>query len=184
VTTVAIWDIRRQLLRGFLFQQLLAPGGRDPPSSAAFRADLLPEWQPARNIAFALTDRAFSEWSVLTCWALVDRPAHDPPILGVFHGLPQRGDVDYSARVKCVRFRTLPSIATTCAMLVYLFRQRRNGDFALTTDLTGRNPPSHPPDDHWVFVEVIDTEKTRPPWGIADLKEAFSRVRDLGYEIF
>jgi hypothetical protein len=69
-------------------------------------------------------------------------------------------------------------------MPIYLFRQRRNGDFALTTDLTGRNLPSHTADSHWVFVEVIDTEKTRPPWGIADLKEAFSRVRDLGYDIF
>jgi hypothetical protein len=69
-------------------------------------------------------------------------------------------------------------------MLVYLFRQKRNGDVAVTADVTGRNLPSHTPDSHWVFVEVIDTEKTRPPWGIADLKGAFSRVRDLGYDIF
>ncbi len=69
-------------------------------------------------------------------------------------------------------------------MLVYLFRQKRNGDVAVTTDVTGRNLPSHPPDSHWVFVEVIDTEKTRLPLGIVDLNEAFSRVRDLGYYIF
>ena len=100
------------------------------------------------------------------------------------YALTQSGDVDYSVRVQCVRFRTLPSVATTCAMLVYLFRERRNGELALTTDLTGRNLPSRTPDNHWVFVDVINTEKTRPPWSVADFKEAFSRVRDLGYDIF
>ena len=84
----------------------------------------------------------------------------------------------------CTLADTSLRVATTCAMLVYLFRERRNGELALTTDLTGRNLPSHAPDSHWAFVDVIDTEKTRPPWGVADFKEAFSRVRDLGYDIF
>ncbi len=65
-------------------------------------------------------------------------------------------------------------------MLVYLFRQRCNRGLALTTDVTGRNLPSHTPDKHWVFIEVIDVEKTRPPLGIADPNDALSRVRDLG----
>ena len=69
-------------------------------------------------------------------------------------------------------------------MLVYLFRQRRNGDRALTTDLTGRNLPSHTPDSHWVFVEVIDTEKTRPPLGIADFEEVSRQLEQVGYYIF
>jgi hypothetical protein len=69
-------------------------------------------------------------------------------------------------------------------MLVYLFRQRRSGDLALTTDLTGRDLPSHAPDSHWIFVEVIDADKERLPLGIADLQEALSQVRAVGYYIF
>jgi hypothetical protein len=83
-----------------------------------------------------------------------------------------------------VRFPTLSSMAPQGAMLVYLFRQRCNRGLALTTDVTGRNLPSHTPDKHWVFIEVIDVEKTRPPLGIADPNDALSRVRDLGYYIF
>ena len=44
-------------------------------------------------------------------------------------------------------------------MLVYLFR--RNGDHALTTDMTGRNLPSRNPSSHWMFVEALDTKNTR-----------------------
>ena len=67
-------------------------------------------------------------------------------------------------------------------MFVYLFR--RNGDRALTTDITGRNLPSSTPCRHWVFMEALDDEKTRPPLGVADLKEALSRVRAFGYYTF
>jgi hypothetical protein len=44
-----------------LFLQLLAPPWRDPARPAALGAHLAPERQAAVNIAFALTDRAFSE---------------------------------------------------------------------------------------------------------------------------
>jgi hypothetical protein len=67
-------------------------------------------------------------------------------------------------------------------MFVYLFR--RNGDRALTTDITGRNLPSSMPNRHWVFMEALDDEKTRPPRGVADLKAALSRVRAFGYYTF
>jgi hypothetical protein len=67
-------------------------------------------------------------------------------------------------------------------MFVYLFQ--RNGDRALTTDITGRNLPSSTPYRHWVFMEAIDDEKTRPPLGVADLREALSRVRAFGYFTF
>ena len=39
-------------------------------------------------------------------------------------------------------------------------RFRRNGDRALTTDITGRNLPSSTPYRHWVFMEALDDEKT------------------------
>ena len=42
-------------------------------------------------------------------------------------------------------------------MLVYMFR--RNGDHALTTDMTGRNLPSRTPSRHWMYVETLDTNK-------------------------
>jgi hypothetical protein len=67
-------------------------------------------------------------------------------------------------------------------MFVYLFQ--RNGDRALTTDITGRNLPSSTPYSHWVFMEALDDEKTRPPLGVVDLKEALSRVRAFGYYTF
>lgn len=69
-------------------------------------------------------------------------------------------------------------------MLVYLFRQQRTSDRALTTDITGRNLPSATPCSHWVFVEMLDAKKARPPLGVADFKEALSRVRAFGYYTF
>ena len=69
-------------------------------------------------------------------------------------------------------------------MLVYLFRQERTTGRALTSDITGRNLPSSTPYSHWVFVEVFDAKKARPPLGVADLKEALSQVSAFGYYTF
>jgi hypothetical protein len=33
-------------------------------------------------------------------------------------------------------------------------------------------------------MEALDAEKTRPPLGVADLREALSRVRAFGYFTF
>ena len=44
-------------------------------------------------------------------------------------------------------------------MLVYLFRQRRTDDLALTTDVTGRNIPPFTPSTDWIFVEALDISK-------------------------
>ena len=52
-------------------------------------------------------------------------------------------------------------------MFVYLFR--RNGDHALTADMTGRNLPSRTPSRHWLFVEALDTNKFKPRRDIAEI---------------
>ena len=55
-------------------------------------------------------------------------------------------------------------------MLVYMFR--RNGDHALTTDMTGRNLPSRTPSRHWMYVETLDTNKFQPRRNIAEIIES------------
>ena len=71
-------------------------------------------------------------------------------------------------------------------MLVYLFR--RNGDHALTTDMTGRNLPSRNPSSHWMFVEALDTNKYEnkyePRRDIAEIEGVLRRVKAFGYYIF
>jgi hypothetical protein len=69
-------------------------------------------------------------------------------------------------------------------MRVYLFRRKRTSDFALTTDLTGRNLPSSTPYSAWIFVEVLDTKNASPPLGITNIKEALCGLKALGYYIF
>jgi hypothetical protein len=134
--------------------------------ATAFRAGFLfPERQPARNLALAIALQAL-------CSALSLRTTPSP-----------KGGMLISPRALHA-IGHFASVAISGKMLVYLFRQKRNGDVAVTADVTGRNLPPDTPDSHWVFVEVIDTEKTRLPLGIVDLNEAFSRVRGLGYYIF
>ena len=65
-------------------------------------------------------------------------------------------------------------------MFVYLFR--RNGDHALTTDMTGRNLPSR--SSLWLFVEALDTNKFEPRRDIAEIDDELSRVKAFGYYIF
>jgi hypothetical protein len=68
-------------------------------------------------------------------------------------------------------------------MLIYLFRQRRTDDFALTTDVTGRNIPSAKSSTDWLFVEALDTNKFATPWHIADLQGVLRGLRAFGYYI-
>jgi hypothetical protein len=69
-------------------------------------------------------------------------------------------------------------------VLIYLFRDERTDNRALTMDVTGRNLPSSAPYEPWVFVEMLNTENAKPPLGVGDLKEALSRVTASGYFIF
>jgi hypothetical protein len=68
-------------------------------------------------------------------------------------------------------------------MFVYLFR--RNGDHALTTDMTGRNLPPRPRSSHWRFVEALDTNKFEPRRrDIAEIDDMLRLVEAVGYYIF
>jgi hypothetical protein len=67
-------------------------------------------------------------------------------------------------------------------MLIYMFR--RNGDRALTTDMTGRNLPSRNSSSHWMFVEALDTSNYEPLQDIAEMDGVLRRVKACGYYIF
>ena len=69
-------------------------------------------------------------------------------------------------------------------MLVYLFRQRRTDDLALTTDVTGRNIPSLTPSTDWIFVGALDISKFEPPWDTADFRYAVRQARMTGFHLF
>ena len=60
-------------------------------------------------------------------------------------------------------------------MLLYMFR--RNGDHALTTDMTGRNLPSRTPFRHWMYVQTLDTNKFQPRRNMAEIDDLLSRVK-------
>jgi hypothetical protein len=60
-------------------------------------------------------------------------------------------------------------------MFVYLFR--RNGDHALTTDITGRNLPARTPTSHWMFVKALEIDNCPPPLDIADFEEASRQLK-------
>ena len=48
-------------------------------------------------------------------------------------------------------------------VLIYLFREERTDNRALTMDVTGRNIPPVTSSTVWLFVEAVNTHKL-PPW--------------------
>ena len=69
-------------------------------------------------------------------------------------------------------------------MLVYLFRQRRTDDLALTTDVTGRIfRPSLLPriGSSWALSTSAEFE---PPWDTADFRYAVRQARMTGFHLF
>jgi hypothetical protein len=67
-------------------------------------------------------------------------------------------------------------------MLIHLFQQNRTCALALTMDVTGRNLPSRMAARNWVFLETLDTNKTRR--NIAEIDHVLSRVKSFGYHVF
>jgi hypothetical protein len=63
-------------------------------------------------------------------------------------------------------------------MLVYLFRERRNAELALTRDVTGRNLPS----SEWTFVKALEIKKYRVD--PAELNDVVRQLEYPGYCIF
>jgi hypothetical protein len=69
-------------------------------------------------------------------------------------------------------------------MLIYLFRDERTGNRALTMDVTGRNLPPITSSTVWVFVEVINTHELPPRWDTPYLRSAVRQVRMTGFYLF
>ena len=69
-------------------------------------------------------------------------------------------------------------------MLIYLFREERTDNRALTMDVTGRNIPPVTSSTGWLFVEMIDTHKLSPRWDTAYLRYAVRQVRMIGFYLF
>ena len=66
-------------------------------------------------------------------------------------------------------------------MLIYLFRDERTDNRALTMDVTGRNIPAVTSSTVWLFVEAIDTHKLPPQRDTAYLRYAVCRVGITGF---
>jgi hypothetical protein len=66
-------------------------------------------------------------------------------------------------------------------VLIYLFRDQRTGNRALTMDVTGRNLPPVTPPAVWLFVEVINTLRLPPQWATPDLRHALREVAMTGF---
>ena len=69
-------------------------------------------------------------------------------------------------------------------MLIYLFRDERTDNRALTMDVTGRNIPPVTSSTVWLFVEAIDTHKLPPRWDDAYLRSAVRQAMASGFYLF
>jgi hypothetical protein len=66
-------------------------------------------------------------------------------------------------------------------MLIYLFRDEKTGNLALTMDVTGRNIPLVTSSTAWLFVEAIDMHKLPPRWDTEYLRHAVRQARTTGF---
>jgi hypothetical protein len=69
-------------------------------------------------------------------------------------------------------------------VLIYLFRDERTDNRALTMDVTGRNIPPVTSSTVWLFVEAINTHSLPPKWDTAYLRYAVRQVRMMGFYHF
>lgn len=69
-------------------------------------------------------------------------------------------------------------------MLIYLFRDERTDNRALSTDVTGRNIPLVTSSTVWLFVETIDTRRLSPKWDTAEFQYAPRQVKMTGFYLF
>jgi hypothetical protein len=69
-------------------------------------------------------------------------------------------------------------------VLIYLFRDEKTDNRALTMDVTGRNIPPVTSTTVWLFVEVIDTQRLPPRWDTAYLRYALRQARMIGFYHF
>jgi hypothetical protein len=69
-------------------------------------------------------------------------------------------------------------------VLIYLFREERTDNRALTMDVTGRNIPPVTSSTVWLFVEAVNTHKLPPWWDTEYLRYAVRQVRMIGFYLF
>jgi len=69
-------------------------------------------------------------------------------------------------------------------VIIYLFRDERTDNRALTVDVTGRNIPPITSATVWLFVEAIDTRRLPPRWDTAYLRYAVRQVEMTGFYLF
>jgi hypothetical protein len=69
-------------------------------------------------------------------------------------------------------------------VLIYLFRDERTDNRALTVDVTGRNIPPITSSTVWLFVEAIDTRRLPPRWDAAEFHYAVRQVEMTGFYRF
>jgi len=69
-------------------------------------------------------------------------------------------------------------------VLIYLFRDERTDNRAVTMDVTGRILPPVTSSTVWLFVEAIDTHKLPPRWDTPYLRYAVRHVRMIGFFLF
>ena len=68
-------------------------------------------------------------------------------------------------------------------VLIYLFRDERTGNRALTMDVTGRNIPPVASSTVWLFVETINTHSLPPQWDTPYLRSAVRQVGKTGFHL-
>jgi hypothetical protein len=69
-------------------------------------------------------------------------------------------------------------------VLIYLFRDERTDNRALTMNVTGRNLPPVTSSTVWPFVEAINTHQLPPRWDTAYLRHAVRQVGITGFHLF
>jgi hypothetical protein len=69
-------------------------------------------------------------------------------------------------------------------VLIYLFRDERTDNRALTMDVTGRNIPLVTSSTVGLFVEAINTHSLPPQWDTEYLRYALHQARMIGFYHF
>jgi hypothetical protein len=94
---------------------------------------------------------------------------------------PKRGQVAY-----LLPWPLLPSASFggRWQVLIYLFRDERSDNRALTMDVTGRNIPPVTSSTVWLFVEAINTHSLPPQWDTEYLRYAVRQAKMIGFYLF
>jgi hypothetical protein len=90
---------------------------------------------------------------------------------------PKRG----SARSCSTALTFLRHLGDVGRLLIYLFRDEKTDNRALTMDVTGRNIRAVASSTVWLFLEAIDTHKLPPQWDTAYWRHAVRQASMIGF---